>query len=124
MRFYSSENWVELGKWVHDARLRAGITDMKVWAEKVERSVRQVQGLERGEPVGEKTLVNVAKALEVELSVLIDILSGRKDDTVQASAASPKVRDVLAEIERLQNAVKEINATLAALRSDVEPDDQ
>lgn len=48
---------------------------MKAWADRVERSTRQLQGLERGEPVGEKTLANVARALNRDLAVLIDILA-------------------------------------------------
>lgn len=58
---------------------------MKEWALQVERSTRQLQGLERGEPVGEKTLQRVALTLGRELSVLIDLLA----ETEELSSVSP-----------------------------------
>lgn len=75
MRTYPAENWKLLGQAVHDLRLGAGFASMKDWAEAVGRSTRQLQGLERGEKVGEGTLIEVARVLGLELGALVDVLA-------------------------------------------------
>lgn len=123
MRSYPSENWVQLGQWVHDARLRAGLTDFDEWARKVERSVRQLQGLERGEPVGEKTLQNVAAVLRQDFGLIVDILAGtRRDVTIQAPTATATIS--AEAFDQIQKQLADLQASVAELRGNVEPDDQ
>lgn len=100
MRKYPAENWKRLGTWVHDARLRAGYSDIKDWAARVSRSPRMMQGLERGEPVGPKTLKGVAQALGVGMDVLIDTLSDEERGV--PVGPRPTMDELLAEIERLK----------------------
>lgn len=87
MEKYAAENWQELGRWVQRSRLGAGISDVKEWAELVGRSTRQLQGLERGEPVGSKTLELVAAKLGSDLPDLYEILNGGPG----AARADPQV---------------------------------
>lgn len=77
MRNFSAENWKVLGRWVQTCRLARGHSDMDTWAQMVGRSTRQLQGLERGERVGPKTLENVAKALGVEVATIYEVLESR-----------------------------------------------
>jgi hypothetical protein len=72
----STEDWIRLGRAVKDARKRAGYRDMKIWAGKVGRSTRMLQGLERGEPVGGGTLELVEDALERHRGWTLDLLAG------------------------------------------------
>lgn len=78
MRKYPAENWIRLGHRVHDLRIQVGHVDTKLWAEEVGRSSRQLLGLERGEPVGPKTLERVAKALYVSPWSLYAVLIGEE----------------------------------------------
>lgn len=75
MRKYPDIKWQRLGRWVHDTRLQAGLSDMDEWARVVGRSTRQLRGLERGEPVGPKTIELVAEALGVEAWYLFGVLA-------------------------------------------------
>lgn len=63
MRKYPAENWKLFGASVHDLRMRQGYRDMRSWSDAVGRSDRVLLGLERGEPVGAKTIEAIAKAL-------------------------------------------------------------
>ena len=66
MRKYPEENWKALGRWLHDARMEyLEYREMRRFADVVGRSTRQLQGLERGEPVGVKTLEAVSAALGI-----------------------------------------------------------
>lgn len=79
MRDYPEENWKALGRWVHDQRVRvAAWRDVREWAKAVGRSDRQLRGLERGERVGIGTLDAVARVLDVDVSMLLDILAARE----------------------------------------------
>lgn len=67
MKKYPAENWKALGRWIYEARMQGpDDRDMDEWAKRVGRSTRQLRGLERGEPVGAKTLELVADALGIE----------------------------------------------------------
>lgn len=75
MRTYPEENWKRLGEWVHDARVQAGLSDTTKWAARVGRSTRVLLGLERGEPVGAKTIEAVAEALGVANWAVFQVLT-------------------------------------------------
>lgn len=74
MTTYPAAHWAALGVWVGRARRAAGYADTLAWAEAVGRSSRVVLGLERGEPAGDRTLQGVARALDVQLRDLLEIL--------------------------------------------------
>lgn len=74
MKNYPVEHWKALGEWVSVARHQAGYSDTKRWAAEVGRSTRMLQGLERGEAVGAKTIEAIAEALGVANWSLFAIL--------------------------------------------------
>lgn len=81
MQKYPNDHWKALGKWVGEARLQAGYLDMKDWAAEVGRSVRQLQGLERGDEVGPKTIARIAAVLGVaNWSVFNILVTGVAED--------------------------------------------
>lgn len=64
MATQSENDWERLGQWVKSHRVAAGYESMKLWADAVGRSTRQLLGLERGEPVGDTTLVKIEHLLD------------------------------------------------------------
>jgi len=72
---YPEENWKTLGAWIKRRRLSAGFADLAEWSAAIKRSTRQARGLERGEPVGPKTLQAVAdQLLDGDPGPLYDLL--------------------------------------------------
>lgn len=81
MRKYPTAHWKALGAEVNTSRMQAGYTDTAKWAEAVGRSSRMLLGLERGEPVGAKTIEAIAEALGVANWSLFQVLdTGRRGD--------------------------------------------
>jgi len=73
MTKYPIEHWRTLGRYVQRQRLRIE-PDMHEWAGKVGRSTRHLEGLERGEQVGSKTIILVADGLGVDPDFMFAIL--------------------------------------------------
>lgn len=91
MKKYPAENWKALGRWIYEARMQGpDDRDMDEWSKKVGRSTRALRGLERGEPVGPKTLELVADALGLEQWYLF----GRLADPQAPSGVALRPRDV------------------------------
>lgn len=82
MKSYPPENWKALGEWVSVARHQAGYSDTKRWAHVVGRSTRMLLGLERGEPVGAKTIEAISEALGVANWAVFEILDSGEPDSV------------------------------------------
>lgn len=81
MKKYPREHWQALGDLVGKTRHQAGYTDTRAWADAVGRSSRMLLGLERGEPVGPKTIEAIAEALGMANWSLFEVLDrGRVDD--------------------------------------------
>ena len=81
MKKYPREHWQALGDLVGTARHQAGYSDTKRWAEAVGRSSRVLLGLERGEPVGPKTIEAIAETLGIANWSLFEALDrGRAND--------------------------------------------
>lgn len=79
-----------------------GDRDMEAFAKRVGRSTRQLRGLERGEPVGPKTLELVAVALGISPWYVFSLLSdpdfrGREPVTADAIAAKARRDSELGE---------------------------
>lgn len=96
MRKYPREHWQALGDLVGTARHQAGYSDTKRWAEAVGRSSRMLLGLERGEPVGPKTIEAIAETLGIANWSLFEVLDrGRVDDwgaSTEAEVAEARKR--------------------------------
>ena len=61
---YSPSDWQRLGRAVYTARMkRAAYRDINNWCDAVGRTSRTLYGLERGEPVGPKTITSIEAAL-------------------------------------------------------------
>jgi transcriptional regulator with XRE-family HTH domain len=97
---YPEENWKALGEWVADARAQSGLSDTKAWATAVGRSSRMLLGLERGEPVGPKTIEAVGQALGVEPWALFGILSDPSATSTGPGLSPSRVRDLKSAYER------------------------
>lgn len=89
---YPDEHWEALGRWVLEARRRAGYADTKVWKQAVGRSERMLLGLERGERVGTGTIDAVASALNIEPGLLFGILES--GEAAPSGAAAPTASKV------------------------------
>lgn len=97
MKSYPVEHWKALGEWVSVARHQSDYSDMKKWAAAVGRSTRMLQGLERGETVGAKTIEAIAEVLGVANWSLFSILDRGTAEEVEWSPTN--VREARARYE-------------------------
>lgn len=119
------EDWLRLGLAIKDARKRAGMRDIAVWADAISRSTRVAYGIERGEPSGEGTLENVEDVLGWPRYRTRDILAGRlvtpesqdadfvpSRDPAEESIEPVTSRALLEEIRRVARDVEDIKRRL------------
>lgn len=97
MKRYPAEHWKALGDWVSRGRHQAGYSDTKKWAEAVGRSTRMLLGLERGEPVGAKTIEAISEVLGVSNWSIFEILERGQVDWFSATPA--EIEDARARYE-------------------------
>lgn len=102
---YARDDWQRLGHLVQAARLAEG-WDTQEWSEIVGRSDRVLLGLERGEPVGQRTLRLIEDALGWDAGEASRALAGHADPPSQRArggTASPEDlsdEQLLAEVAR------------------------
>lgn len=119
MKKYPAAHWEALGSWVNVARHQADYADTKKWADAVGRSTRMLLGLERGEPVGAKTLEAIAEALGVTNWSLFEILDKGQADW--ASSSGQAVEDARKRYEDETGLeADDANVTLLGVFSDGE----
>ncbi len=121
MKNVGVDQWRAFGRLVHAERMKQGYGDVVVWADRVGRSTRVIYGLERGEPIGAKTLLAVGEALGWSVEATYDALESGKLPTtfgeVIETARAQTLKgasdfDLASELERR---FRERNARIAEL---------